>query len=49
MINDDVCERTCQAEADNISGYCEFFQCWCLGRCTSSETAAAAASSPIPA
>ncbi|KAJ1276435.1 hypothetical protein BS78_05G214100, partial [Paspalum vaginatum] len=45
LINDKDCNRVCLEESsDNVSGECNFFQCWCQTRCTS-ETVAAA---PIP-
>ncbi|CAL4982705.1 unnamed protein product [Urochloa decumbens] len=52
LINDRGCNRTCLDESTgNVSGECNFFQCWCQTPCNSETVAAAAAdaTAPIPA
>nr|TKW01342.1 hypothetical protein SEVIR_8G173500v2 [Setaria viridis] len=45
LIHDKACKRVCLAESsDNISGACEFFECWCsTTKCTSETVATASA------
>nr|CAB3500687.1 unnamed protein product [Digitaria exilis] len=47
LINDGACNSACLNESsDNISGECNFLQCWCESICPPETVAAASAPTP---